>query len=259
MMVQSSMKDSLRPEAAASPPVMRSLRPDPALTRRVHRRARAPRQGFTLIELLVVISIVAILAALSFPLVQQMRLKASMAQSVSNFKQLGVIFSLYAADNGRLPGPLTTGQRNLYYKQFGQSIGNALWSYMGLPAPGNDWRPVPLLTVPALKSWPYNKGHPYPAAYAVNHGVKLPDGTIKYPFSQYGSTAPPMSLLQLSGLEPGPSKIWALWDQGGKGDPNAKFAKDTPAPIYGTLRTVLFFDGHVEILPVDQRPEYAHP
>jgi prepilin-type N-terminal cleavage/methylation domain-containing protein/prepilin-type processing-associated H-X9-DG protein len=235
------------------------MKTNPPKPRLVFLKKNNSFKGFTLIEILVVIAIMGVLAALFFSISQQMRTKASMAQSVSNFRQIGTIFSIFAADNGRLPGPFTTGQRNLYYRQFGQSIGTVLWSYMDLPAPGNDWRPVPLLTVPALKSWPYNRGHPYPAAYAVNHGVKLPDATIKYPFSQHGSSAPPMRLLELSGLEPGLSKIWALWDQGGEGDPNAKFAKETPAPIYGKVRTVLFFDGHVESLPVDQRPEYSHP
>src|SRR6476646_9444866 len=59
---------------------------------------RTSRSGFTLIELLVVIAIIAILAAILFPVFAQARDKARQAACLSNCKQLGLAWSMYAQD-----------------------------------------------------------------------------------------------------------------------------------------------------------------
>ncbi|HLK56217.1 MAG TPA: DUF1559 domain-containing protein [Chthonomonadaceae bacterium] len=66
------------------------------------------RRGFTLIELLVVIAIIAILAAILFPVFAQAREKARQATCLSNLKQLGLAFLMYASDyDGNFPAPIT--------------------------------------------------------------------------------------------------------------------------------------------------------
>ncbi len=60
-------------------------------------RVRA-RSGFTLIELFVVIAIIAILAALLFPVFGQARERARQAACLSNVKQIGLSLSLYVQD-----------------------------------------------------------------------------------------------------------------------------------------------------------------
>jgi prepilin-type N-terminal cleavage/methylation domain-containing protein/prepilin-type processing-associated H-X9-DG protein len=56
------------------------------------------RRGFTLIELLVVISIIAILAAILFPVFAQARDRARMTACVSNMRQIGSALMMYVQD-----------------------------------------------------------------------------------------------------------------------------------------------------------------
>ncbi len=56
------------------------------------------RAGFTLIEILVVIAIIAILAAILFPVFSRARAKARQSKCLSNQKQLALAMDMYAQD-----------------------------------------------------------------------------------------------------------------------------------------------------------------
>jgi prepilin-type N-terminal cleavage/methylation domain-containing protein len=64
----------------------------------IPRSHRTLRKGFTLIELLIVIAIIAILAAILFPVFAQAREKARQAACGSNCRQIGLALMMYAQD-----------------------------------------------------------------------------------------------------------------------------------------------------------------
>jgi prepilin-type N-terminal cleavage/methylation domain-containing protein/prepilin-type processing-associated H-X9-DG protein len=79
------------------------------------------RGGFTLIELLVVISIIAILAALLFPVFAQAKKAAKSAVCISNSKQMGLGYLMYASDNEDSTVPM------FYYDGYGWDAPFQAW------------------------------------------------------------------------------------------------------------------------------------
>ncbi len=67
---------------------------------------RAKRKAFTLVELLVIIGIVGVLIALLLPALRKAKEAARSTKCLSNLRQVGFAWNLYANDNGYvLPGP----------------------------------------------------------------------------------------------------------------------------------------------------------
>jgi prepilin-type N-terminal cleavage/methylation domain-containing protein/prepilin-type processing-associated H-X9-DG protein len=88
------------------------------------------RRGFTLIELLVVIAIIAILAAILFPVFAKAREKARQTSCISNGKQIGLSWHMYAQDYD---------ERVIPYSDSGVSGGFAMpWTLLIQPYTKNN-------------------------------------------------------------------------------------------------------------------------
>jgi prepilin-type N-terminal cleavage/methylation domain-containing protein/prepilin-type processing-associated H-X9-DG protein len=125
---------------------------------RTARNAPCPRArpldrnaAFTLIELLVVIAIIAILAALLLPALSAAKARGKRIACLSNVKQFGLAFQLYAGDNGDRVLPNMDGP----YVPLGQTWVTG-WEGM----PGTDCTNILLLQeslvgryLPAPKVW----------------------------------------------------------------------------------------------------------
>jgi len=102
-------------------------------------------RGFTLIEILVVIAIIALLAAILFPVFSAAREKARQSTCASNMKQIGVGITMYSQDYdetfpiGNEANTTGTGNTNWYFtldpyvKQgFPMSSGSAVGEVLGI-------------------------------------------------------------------------------------------------------------------------------
>jgi len=80
------------------------------------RKRSSRKAGFTLIELLVVIAIIAILAAMLLPALKMAKEMGKQATCVSNLKQFGYAFTMYANDyDGFLPPAQDTSGAGVYW------------------------------------------------------------------------------------------------------------------------------------------------
>jgi prepilin-type N-terminal cleavage/methylation domain-containing protein len=89
------------------------------------------KHGFTLIELLVVIAIIAILAAILFPVFAKARERAKITTCLSNFKQVGLQFKMYADDNDqKLPYAKDPSDSTYFEGKFSKPAIPLIWNVM---------------------------------------------------------------------------------------------------------------------------------
>ena len=240
------------------------------------RRSHTSNDAFTLIELLVVIGIIAVLAAILFPVFATVRGKARQTACVSNLRQIGMGVQMYAQDfDGLPPYGADASDKRVAGMWDGQpkckaKIDAMPWLHyhedLSLPKP-NNWVPGALDSYMKSRDlWrcPGDTGFDYldnnfdpatgnlramparPTMYEAYGASYLFHTVIAFSETPIDS----MTGKNFAGKEVGPAQINMLFDGNGSwhGQPFS-------LGVGGLRYVTLFMDGHAKLLTYDQYQE----
>lgn len=197
------------------------------------------RRGFTLIELLVVIVIIAILAAIIFPVLTRAKSRASMATCSSNMKQWAFAMQSYCDQwDGRFPFAGAGDSWGRYHSRANKGYANcadALVPYLGK---NKDVRWCPFAKARAKNKYKEAfESHGWSYWYFCSHGN---DAVKAYPESVLCGYC--VSDVSAPSKKPCISELMALHDPQEDGDGRYLYPQN-----------LAYVDGHVATLMVNYR------
>jgi len=224
-----------------------------------HLRQYSKNTGFTLVELLALIAVISILAGLLLPALAKAKARAQRIACVSNLKQFGVAFQLYAGDQNDavlpnrdgqkvplgetwvegwlgVPGPDCTNTLFLQRSLMGQYLGDAkVWR---CPSSARTV-PVASVTQPRVRTVSLNG--------FVGSPTNLPDMRCYRRLSEITRPSPSDTLIfldeRVETINDG--SFGMQWDFDGN-QPGAWMLRDKPTIMHDHAANLTFADGHVE-------------
>lgn len=210
--------------------------------------------GFTLVELLVTITIVALLAALSFAGASLFLKRAAAVRDASTLRQISGCLNMYASDNNDyLPGPLFTGQTPVFNKTLSTNIkefrrlAECFAPYLGKQDPKSGE-----VITGMTSSWQKTPEQQNSPAFYMQQRLPMGEGTSFQ--NPWGKPAPaaaeervPMKLQTVLAQHKA-DRTWAMTelDQLHPEIGTADWKSRIPAKmIHGDYRLALYFDGSV--------------
>lgn len=229
--------------------------------RRIEAIAIRRANGFTLTELMVVITIIVVLAALSFMGASKMKSKARSAVCASNLRQVGMAMLAYTSENNNKLPPLAkidprTGKQDGIWTLVLARAGY-LWDPLtkGTPKTGEGVWACPECSERANT----HGGYGIAEATVMQYDDRASRANTRLGRTEFGS-------LRLTSIKH-PSRTWLLGDAALKPDkleeswyaiwsnPNKWGNGHTPAERHGGKVNVCMVDGHMESLTIKELKE----
>lgn len=203
--------------------------------------------GFTLVELLVTVTIIIVLAALTYMGSSAFLKRAAAVKDMSNMKNLWTAINLYVGDNNdTLPGPLNAGQKAIYgaSASYGR-VNFYLAPYLGYTTPKDG----DFLEAMASTGWQKTSKTKAAPCYYIRSDVPTEVGTatIKpwgYPTGATADRKPMKMSAAFSQINT--SRTWAITDvdQLHPDIGSAAWKADVPEKMaHGSYRLAMYFDG----------------
>ncbi|MCP5533668.1 MAG: type II secretion system protein [Akkermansiaceae bacterium] len=215
----------------------------------MHPSRRNPPRGFTLLEVLVCIAIIAVLATIFLTVMNRLRQSASSAVCVSKMNQISGGIMMYTQENnGRLPtspkyNTLFTGQ-GPWFNRDDRRLQQPIGEYLGSPESRTWSTQGSQMTFDPTFSWPQliKEGQVGSPSIVLNASVDIRNG-------EEVKRRNPWTGERLGNIVE--ARKFPMFTEVDQKNTNAGWKSLLPpGPIHGKYRNTMFFDFHLERVPV---------